>query len=287
MTIRTLIAVLVASIGLGQAHAQDITGDWQQADFVSVDKVTPECVTLTTMTRTIWVDRAPDGHLTGAYSTCEEVLWVQKGSPSCKFSVASMSPDIFQRARTWSFLLAPQDATGWRLGSGSAICQGDACGQPGIDEPFASRLSLQGDRLVDTGVGVRGGAMKFQRAAQWLQRADDAAAAWPALMKPLDRGDCNGFFQASLSADSPLQKAHDDYCEVIAQRLQSEHQPIVSLSVGVKTPIDRRWVPDGAVEVKDVLLAGFAIFQDGSTLPRQAILRREQGQWKVVDLFGR
>lgn len=287
MRIRSLIAGLAAALGLGQAHAEDIAGDWLQADFVSVENITPECTALTSMRRTIRVERAPDGNLLGVYATDEESLWVQKASSSCKFSVPTMSPDIFQRSRTWSFLLAPRDATGWRLGSNSAKCQGDACDEPRIGEPFESRLSMQGDRLIDAGKGVRGGALKFQRAAPWRQRADDAAAAWPALMKPLDRGDCNGFFRESLSADSPLQKAHDDYCAVIAQRLQSEPQPIVSLSIGGKTPIDRRWVPDGTVEVEEVLLAGFAIYQDGSTLPRQAILRREGGQWKVVALFGR
>ena len=287
MTIWPLIAGLAALFALGRASAEDITGHWLQADFVSVEAIMPECVSLTAMSRTIRVERAQDGSLSGVYATDEQSIWVHNKSSSCKFSVATMSPVVFQRSCIWQFLLAPRDVTGWRMGSNSAKCQGDAYDEPGIGEPFESRLSLQGDRLVDAGKGVRGGALKFQRAVPWRQRADEAAAAWPALMKPLDRGDCNGFFQASLSANSPLQKAHEDYCVLNVQRLQSEPQPIVSLSIGLKIPIDRRWVPDGAVEVEDVLLAGFAIFQDGSTLPRQAILRREQGQWKVVALFGR
>lgn len=284
-----LIATLALAIWPSLSWSnQDIIGEWTASDFVAFNVINEKCSTLTFITRKLDIRRQPDGTLFGSMSMYEQTLWVVKNDPSCRFPVTTISDALFQRARLWPFNLVVTETARWKLGTGSAQCTGDACDQPGQNGPFTTEIQLGGEVLTDGGSGITGGGyIKYKRSSAQLQRADQAAASLADLLKPLDRGDCNGFFSDSLAEASDLRPHQTDFCKLITQLMQVEPAPIARTAISAKVPLDRVLRATQPLEVEDVLVTGFVEYQDGKSLPREVVLRKEKGRWKVLAIYGR
>jgi hypothetical protein len=283
---RRLIGVLLLALA-GLAGAQTpLTGDWVESDFVGVNRVSDECQFLNFATRTISFAPLPGGALGGSFATYEQSVWIVNAKVACKFPTKTMIDVVAQRTRVWPFALKKSGDGGWTLGSGPADCVGDSCDQAFVAS-FETTLQLKDDILYDLGDGTAQARMAFRRVDVARERAEEAEKAVQALLRRRDSGDCNGYFLESLSRDSSLRARQADFCMLDAQWLQTEKSPILHMKVISRIALSRSVSAGGPVQVDDVLLTGFAEYQDGSVLPRDVILRRDPAGWRVLMTLGR
>lgn len=280
-------ALAFALAGVTRAGAQSpLVGDWLESDFVGMNRVSDQCQFLNFATRTISIVANPSGELGGTFATYEQSVWIVNAGAECKFPTKTMIDAVAQRTRVWSFALKKTGDAQWTLGSGSGDCIGDSCDQAFVGT-FETTLRLKDGLLQDLGDGTPKTRTLFRRAEVARARAEEAANAVQALLHRRDSGDCNGYFADSLSVDSTLHARQADYCMLDAQWLQSEQSPISRLKVINRIALSRTDSAKGPVDVDDVLLTGFAQYQDGSMLPRHVILRHDAAGWRVLMTMGR
>lgn len=279
----TGLAVL-AFAGLARAQAP-LAGDWTEADFLGVYRVSDECQYLNFTTRKISFAPLPGGGLGGSFATYDQSLWVVNEKAACKFPTKTMIDAVALRIRLWPFALKTTN-DGWTLGTGPADCAGDSCDDAFVGS-FETALQLKDGILYDLGDGTPQARRAFRRADAARERAEEAERAVQALLRRRDTGDCNGYFLESLSRDSTLRGKQADFCMLYAQWLQTEKSPILRMKVINRIALSRSVSADGPVQVDDVLLTGFAEYQDGSMVPRDVILRHDPEGWRILTTMGR
>lgn len=291
--ITTMISVygMVAFIAYSSCSLADsssqIIGDWHQADFAGTAAVGDKCSIVTLFVRRLNISQAPNGTLVGLYSHAEQRLWLTKLDRTCKMPDADASNAAFIRTRFWSVGLEPNGRDSWKMTGAFLNCAGDFCSDKNLQKiRFQAILTRKGNKLEDSAEGVVGGTMKYRPLSEANARADDAADAFKASMRVLDAGNCNRFISDFFVSDNPMRQQQALFCST-NEKMRSLEPPIASTDVITKVAIDRAPGNSSVQEVDDVFLGAFAKFQNGTTLPRNSVMRRGQSRWEILFFFGR
>jgi hypothetical protein len=280
-----IVGLCQIEVGMAQSNA---IGRWQQTDFLGISVLSEQCVYASYVTRKLLLDAPPQGVVSGIYTTYEQRFWVSNVNNKCALPDKRTGDAIFQRVRIFPVAITREGGGALHLDGEFQRCDGDFCDDPNLfRSAFSTRIKIQGDTLVDEAKDINQKMpIVYRKEAAANDVAQDAADTVDVLMEPLDKGECNRYVVTSLMSTNQLRQHQSEYCGVMRKAMVLEPK-VLRTEIMSKVVLDRVVSKDQIRSVDEVLISSFVVFQDGTTLPRLLILRKEGGGWKVALHMGR
>lgn len=282
-----LIALLFSAAPLMAVGPCELPrGEWRNTDLRSIEAPPgSRCVRLWFEERRYDITPAGDSRFTGTYFNVIRAAPVGASSFSegCKSFPPPADNPVAIQIRGWTIIGKKTPEQDWRVRAQP--------GAPGGDlrifktEEFETKLSRQGDRLVDSA----GGSEDPEGALLFRSPAPPPAAARAALEDTIRRLHGGACLEV-MSELSPTLDAAREIC-VLRQRMAEITGNLISISVDDATEIDRvpvgfpRAPSNGHRRQRGVFFSFSSSYEKQQRIPSNAIVFEEEGAWKVVVLW--
>lgn len=289
---RTFFAIVLVICFLG-GHpsadaAHDITGPWQSVEFAGVASVDNKCTYITLRDYRYLFSPESNGLRRLNFSIAETKLWLTMTTPDCAFPGESPDQRSYLRILRWDGFARSLDGTRWEVGTDPGRCSLQGCsGTEQLLGPIHGELARVGFQMLDRRDGRPAGAapVAYRPLPAAERLAESAATAVPELMKGLDEGNCFNWYQTTWSARAMDPSKISALC-ALEKEFKDSTGPVL------ETRIVSSWTlgpnPQQASSPDNVaLVAGAAIFGNGTNLGRVLVLIQEGDAWRILKRFGR
>jgi hypothetical protein len=283
-----IVCLAYYSCGMACVIAQDISGPWQNVEFLGLASVDNKCTYIALRDHRYLFSPEREGQRLVSFTTAEFRAWITVTDLNCVFPGEDSNQQTYLRLLKWDGLARLKSSSRWEIGTGPGSCAMQGCAEKDLRlDAISAEAEGRESLLIETRAGMPLGLppLPFRRLAVAERLAEDAATVLPELMKGLDEGNCFNWYQTAWSTRAIETSKISALCALETQFQQSTGDVMETRVIGSWTlGLDPRRA--GQAE-NVVLIQAAAVLGSGTNLGRAIVLIQEGGSWRILSRIGR